>query len=262
MPWDAQGRWIPEDDTVSTRLTGLLASDSKYIATARAAGMRTANKRGLLNTSIAAGAAENSAIAAAAPIASQDASQIAQKNQAVLEGGINLDNQTKLNAQNIAGQADLQRIQDTAALERAKLSETGASSRQLAEFDARTAEQTRSLAAAAEQQNQQIQSAERQAAMSTDASLKQTQISANANLTGNYLQAIGQLTANENVPAAARDAYIAEFQRVLAQGQALVGVVKSTPLNWGPPAAPITPSGPPIASNMPMPLERGLLAAA
>lgn len=248
MPWDAQGRWIPEEDSVAKQLTGLIASDSKYIATARAAGQRTAHKRGLMNSSIAAGAAENAAIAAAAPIASQDAAQIAQKNQAVLEGGISLDNSTKLQAQQQAGQIELQKIQDNAALERAKLSESGATARQLAEFDARTKEQERSIVAAEQQQQNQIASAERQAALSADTSLRQTQIQANSNLTGNYLQAFASIAQNENIPAASRNAYIAEFQRILAQGQALVGVVKTIPLDWGGTAPPPVP-GPPIAEN-------------
>lgn len=239
MPFDASGRWIPEDDSVSVKLTGLLADNSKYMQTARAAGERTAHKRGLLNSSIAAGAAENAAIAAAAPIASQDASQTAQKNQAVIEGGISLDNQTKLNAQQIEGQSQLQAMQDKAALERAKLSESGASARQLAEFDARKEEQVR-----------QIASSERQAAMQNETSLTQAQMSANANLSSMYLQAFSNLAANPEIPAATRNAYQAELQRVLREGQGLIGVVKSVPLDWGGSNPPPVP-GPPIASQRP-----------
>jgi len=54
-------------------LNGLLASDSKYIKQARQSGLETGAARGLLNSSISAGASEKSAIEAALPIAQQDA---------------------------------------------------------------------------------------------------------------------------------------------------------------------------------------------
>lgn len=245
MPWTADGKWIPEDDSVATRLTGLLASDSSYIATARAAGQRTGHKRGLLNSSIAGGAAESAAIAAAAPIASQDASQTFRRNQAVLEGGISYDNSSRLQEEQIAGQRDLnaqqnqftagrdefnanaQRERDTfltnAERERDLLIQNGANAQQMRDFEQRTAEQVR-----------QLSSQERQAAHSADTSILQTQINANSQLSGQYLQAFANLANDSNVPAATRNAYIAEFQRVMENGQRLINVMRNTPLTWGP----------------------------
>ena len=69
-PTVGQGGDLPG---VSGRLTGLLASDSPYLERARTRGRQFANRRGLLNSSIAAGAAEASAIDAALPIAQGDA---------------------------------------------------------------------------------------------------------------------------------------------------------------------------------------------
>lgn len=80
MAYDAQGKWIPESDEVAPRLTGLLQKDSPYMQQARTSGLQFANKRGLMNSSIAAGATEDAAIRAALPIASQEAAQVAQKN--------------------------------------------------------------------------------------------------------------------------------------------------------------------------------------
>lgn len=244
MPWDAQGRWIPEDDSTASRLTGLLSSDSKYIQTARAAGARTAGRRGLLNSSIASGAAESAAIAAAAPIASQDASQTFQRNQAVLEGGINLDTQTKLQEQQFAGQRglneqqntaaqELQRIQDAAAKERQQLEIEGATASQLREFDQRTAEQTRNIEAEAARTTEQLSSQERQQLLASDTNILQSQIAANSQLSGQYLQAFSSLANDPNIPADVRNRYIAEFQRVMQQGQQLIAVVRNTPLTWG-----------------------------
>jgi hypothetical protein len=67
--------------SVSQQLTKLTGSDSPYITQARASGMDTANRRGLLNSSIAAGTSEAAAIGAAAPIASQEASQAYGREQ-------------------------------------------------------------------------------------------------------------------------------------------------------------------------------------
>ena len=59
---------------VSGRLSGLLSENSPYLEQARSRARRTANRRGLMNSSIAAGAGEEAAIAAALPIAQADAS--------------------------------------------------------------------------------------------------------------------------------------------------------------------------------------------
>ena len=80
MPYRADGTWEPEDDTVSTRLTGLLKTDQPLMQQARTTGLQQANKRGLLNSTMAVGAAENEAIKAALPIAIQESGQVAQRN--------------------------------------------------------------------------------------------------------------------------------------------------------------------------------------
>lgn len=58
---------------VSGRLQGLLSSKSPYLDRARTRAKQYANRRGLLNSSIAAGAGEAAAIDAALPIATADA---------------------------------------------------------------------------------------------------------------------------------------------------------------------------------------------
>ena len=73
-------------ETVSGQLDSLLAKDSAYTNRARAGAMQTANKRGLLNSSMAAGAGEAAAIDAALPIANADAQvyqNAAKDNQTV-----------------------------------------------------------------------------------------------------------------------------------------------------------------------------------
>ena len=63
----------PGIDTVKGNLESLLSSGSSYIENARRRGAEMAAERGGINSSIAAGAAERSAIEAAAPLAQQAA---------------------------------------------------------------------------------------------------------------------------------------------------------------------------------------------
>src|SRR5437868_8985 len=59
--------------SVEKNLQGIYGSDNGIVSQARAAGQRMAAKRGLLNSSIAAGAGEDAALKSALPIAQQDA---------------------------------------------------------------------------------------------------------------------------------------------------------------------------------------------
>lgn len=98
MAYDAQGIWHNEDASVSTKLNGLLSKNNPYMQQATTQGLQFANKRGLLNSSIAAGAVDTSRIGAALPIASQDASQTSQAN--LTQTGINSNE--KIAGMNIA----------------------------------------------------------------------------------------------------------------------------------------------------------------
>lgn len=62
-----------EQETVESRLNRLTAGGSRYINQARQDAIRSANARGLINSSIAAGAGTEAAIRQALPIAQQDA---------------------------------------------------------------------------------------------------------------------------------------------------------------------------------------------
>lgn len=66
--------YTPTDNAlVSAQLSKLLSKDSDYMTRARTRAMQTASGRGLLNSSMAAGAGEAAAIDAGLPIAQQDA---------------------------------------------------------------------------------------------------------------------------------------------------------------------------------------------
>ena len=74
----------PTKQTVQGRVDDLLKQDSPYLQDARTRTAQVANTRGLINSSIAAGAGELAAIQAATPIAAQDAgfaNTVASRNQ-------------------------------------------------------------------------------------------------------------------------------------------------------------------------------------
>lgn len=69
----AATRSTNDNELVSSNLTGLLQADSPYLQQAQTIAKQAANKSGLLNTSMAAGAGTSAAIQAALPIAQGDA---------------------------------------------------------------------------------------------------------------------------------------------------------------------------------------------
>lgn len=91
MAFTNTGEWKPQNDGVANRIAKITSSNSPMMKQARTSGMQVANRRGLGNSSMAAQASEAAAISAAAPVAAQEAGQIAQKNLAVLDGGIKTD---------------------------------------------------------------------------------------------------------------------------------------------------------------------------
>lgn len=124
MAFDAQGVWHPEDDQVATRLTGLLKVDNDLMKQAQTQAKQYANRRGLLNSSIAAGAGVDSMLRVALPIASQEASQTAQKNLASMQfgsqkelAGMDIGSREKIAGMNIAANDREKAAAATAAMQ-------------------------------------------------------------------------------------------------------------------------------------------------
>lgn len=88
---DASNWAVNKDQTVAGQLHGLLSSGSDYRRAAVADATQTGNRRGLLNSSMMAGAGTQAAIRSALPIATQDASTNADANR------FNADNTTRNN---------------------------------------------------------------------------------------------------------------------------------------------------------------------
>lgn len=92
------GGYKMQDDSVANRVTGLMSSNSPLMQQARTQGLQAANKRGLLNSSMAVGAAQDSTYKVALPIASQEAQQAAAMNQLAMENA----SQERIAGMNIA----------------------------------------------------------------------------------------------------------------------------------------------------------------
>jgi hypothetical protein len=75
------------DDDVMNQLNRITAGDSPLMKQAQTEGLQQANRRGLLNSSMAVGAAQDSAYRAALPVASQNAQQAAAENMLMREIG-------------------------------------------------------------------------------------------------------------------------------------------------------------------------------
>lgn len=97
-----------QEDTVAQTVANITSQDSALMKVAETEGMKLANRRGLLNSSLAAGTAQDAMMRYAVPIASQDAAQAFNKNQAARQFEYSMAQQS--NQQDfLGGQAALDR---------------------------------------------------------------------------------------------------------------------------------------------------------
>lgn len=114
---------VDPNSLVSHQLTGLLADNSDYIQLNRAQAQQQAAGRGLLNSTIAAGAGQNAAIAAGLPIAQGNAQEYAQAGAANQQASNQyLGERTAANAQlgaaSIGAQASISNAKLAAQIQR------------------------------------------------------------------------------------------------------------------------------------------------
>lgn len=100
------------DDSVINAVNKVTSQDSPLMQAARTEGLKIANSRGLMNSSIAAGTSQDAMMRYAVPIGSQEAAQDFQRNQAAraFEYGMAAqDSQQDFQAGQTAAERDLQR---------------------------------------------------------------------------------------------------------------------------------------------------------
>jgi len=98
------------DDSVASKVAALSSQDSPLMQQAKTDGLKTANRRGLLNSSMAAGAVQDSTLRTVVPIAQQEANQAFQKNMAASDFEYKMTGQEN-QQQFTAGESALDRTQ-------------------------------------------------------------------------------------------------------------------------------------------------------
>lgn len=183
--------------SVADRLDAILASDSPLMQRARSQGQMAANRRGLLNSSIAGEAAQAAMIDAALPIASQDADI---SNQQLMQGR-DIDLQKWLQKSD----ADLR-----TALQAGELG----SQRWIATLDADTRTSIANLQAA---------SSDREKIGAMIAAAQQ-----------NYSSQYNAILGNENIPADRRDSELTHIANVMQAAVSLIEQSYGVDLTWNP----------------------------
>jgi hypothetical protein len=252
-----------DDKNVSANLDRLLESNSTYMKRARSQGRQAANRRGLLNSSMAAGAAQASAIDAALPIASQQADiaaqsdlldremdarmrlQKAQDAAAKQRLGMQLTSEEERLAQELGSRADLL---DTEFGYRQEMAEDEIASREdIAAADRAAREDIAEMreVAAIRRANTQSrmdnyrqrlanQSRERIATMEVKSSNRREAADAATQFESIYQNAFNNLQANQAVPADVRGRYLEQLGRQRDSNMRVIEQIYNTDLDWTP----------------------------
>lgn len=279
------GQWQEEDASVEKRVNGMVQSGSPLMKTAAASADREANRRGLANSSIAVGKAQEAVIKTATPIASQDAGQIHERNLSSqnygqtkditgmqIQGQKDITGMQIRSAEGIASadrtsregiaagdrtnRLDIQRMSDQGAMDRTRISEEGATTRQTNSDNAAMARTNVTEAGATARNNATIRSNDTQAAV-------QGVTAANNTYSAGY-QAIMN---NPDIPPDVRNAHIEHLGITRDNSIALYQSVFNVQLPWAQtpggsqttpppgqtpqPTLPTTPNNPNPTNQMP-----------
>jgi hypothetical protein len=220
MPYDLNGLWKPEDDSVANKVTGLLATDSPLITQAQTKAKASANQRGLLNSSMAVQAGQEAAFSAVLPIASQDASQTAQKNLS----GQAFKQDTSIQAQQIQGQKDLQASDNAANMQR--LTTQISSNEKLAADENALKLGIANLDVASQQKIAQMNISSTERINATNAAVNMSQV---------YANAYNSVMSNEKLTAAEREAQLTHISALMDSNFGLVEQIYGVDLQWASP---------------------------
>jgi hypothetical protein len=255
----------PEDPKLNQdagkELTGLLSKDNPLMLQARTQGLQTAASRGLLSSSMAAGASTAAMVDRAAPLAQQNAAQNAAQNLSYQGYTQSSANQ----ATDIAAQSARQTQQEAAQTALQQTDVAAQSARQAADIAARTDLQTADaaqqqtlqatdLAASADRQQAQIASdaATRQldrglqtqlATWNLDAAEQSNAATMLNSAQANYSAQYQGIMSNTNMNAQQREDQVAlarsELSRRIAVTEAFFGIN----IEWATEAAPVPAVG-------------------
>ena len=236
--------------TVQGQLKTITSQSSPLMEQAKAEGLKTANRRGLLNSSLAAGTSQAEVLKAATPIAQQDAQTEATRqmtdNTFRQSAGLNTQQaqiNSDLSAQNAAQASALsaQESTQTRALNKdvygynSNLSAQNAA--QTAAQSAQEAKQAQTLQSQKSTQDLALQqaqnaSAEKIASWNVSQNDKQAAITATQQIDATYANTVASITGNTSLPAATRDAYLKNAATVRDSAYKMIEQIYSVDLTW------------------------------
>ena len=225
------GEWEPDDDgevDVAKRLTALTAQDSDYMRQGEAAGLRSAHKRGLLNSTMAVQSGQAARLQAALPIASQDASQA---NQRVMQGrGLQ-----SADVQQVRGIASQEGMQRTGIEAEREFQGTDIGSRErMQTADLASRERMQGLDNETRQlmQGLDIESQQRIASMNVAANERGDAARVAVAFEASYASMLETIMNNPEIPAEARQTYIDHANRIRESNISLLERLYGIQLDW------------------------------
>lgn len=236
----ARGLKKPDPTSVEQRVAKITGQGSPLMRRAQTTGFQVANRRGLLNSSIAAGAAQNAILDAAIPIAGQDAATSFQREQAGLDRGLT-QSENALTRQFQSGESEKDRgfSREQAGLDRSFSAEQSGFQRALER----------------EQSGMDRALQERIAGWNLEASESQSAGQVVVGLESTYSQQFSAIMANPDLSADAREDQIRNLEANREKRLDLVEQVFDIDLGFQglPPAA---PAAAPAAPEAPAPPPR------
>lgn len=217
MAFKADGTFDPDDASVSTQLSKVLSTDSPLLTGARTRAAQVANRRGLLNSSMAVQAGEAAAFDVALPIASQQAGQIQQANLQRTQIG----STERLAARELGS--------------RSELLKTELGSRETLTREALRSQESTSAAEITSREvisEAGIAAQERIAASNVASFEREKATAALAQFDNNYQEAFQTISANENLPAETRERYLTHLAALRDTNINLVEQLYGIDLVW------------------------------
>lgn len=250
--------WTPEDDKVDSEVSRITSAGGPLMQQAKTDGLATAQRRGLLNSSMAVGAAQGAVINAALPMAQQNAQQTATKNLSSQEYGQSRGLQeqqfgysTKLAEQKYGYDSRLsdQAYQQSRVLSDQEYQQDLQRTQLKGNWDSRLQQEkaTQDSALSDQDYRQKIgllsidnASKEKIASWNVSQYEKERAMSALTSMESLYASEFNSLANNTDLPAEARNTYLQHIGSLRDSSLKLVEQMYGIDLNWASPGAPTT----------------------
>ncbi|CAO3403516.1 hypothetical protein [Azospirillum palustre] len=250
--------WTPEDDKVDSEVSRITSAGGPLMQQAKTDGLATAQRRGLLNSSMAVGAAQGAVLNAALPMAQQNAQQTAAKNLSSQDYGQNrgLQEQKFGYDKDLSDQAFRQQQQLSEQEYQHQLGTIDTQGNWNSRLQVEKAGQDASLSHQDYQQKTvladqdyrqkvgllQIDNASKEKIAGWNVSQyeKERAMSAVTSMEQLYASQFSALANNTDLPAETRNAYLQHIASLRDSSLNLVEQMYGINLNWASPAAPTT----------------------